>query len=258
MKHPNQVHPSNYMTSSSPMPNLIPDPSIRGVSWDQLINNRGVIFEHHKMLPCPNMTSLTDYSHRADCPLCDNAAMISYWHKTIYGGFVPTDMDRMYEINGQWDNSSCSISLPAEYEDGTQAEFMKGDKLILRDFEVRLFHMVQYKGTVVKCRYPIESVEAIVSAVNNVIKEYKEGIDFEVVQGNIQFFPDKAPFYNKTTRASEVISISYYAKPVYIIEKLTSELAISQELVDGQKVSRRLPQSVIVRRDFIINETNKT
>jgi hypothetical protein len=204
------------------------------------------------------MTSLTDYNHNADCDLCDNAAMISYWHKTIYGGFVPSDMDRMYEINGQWDNSSCTISFPAVYEDGEEAEFMKGDKLILRDFTVRLFHMVQYKGTTIKCRYPIDSVDVIMSAKDGVLKEYKVGIDFDLVQGNIVFIKGKEPYYNKTARASEVLSISYYAKPVYIVEKMTSELAITQELVNGVKTSRRLPQTLICRRDFLINETNKT
>ena len=60
---PNQQYPNTSRSYPSPMPLAIPDVSIRGESWDQLAENRGIRFIHRVAAPCPNMKSLVDNNH---------------------------------------------------------------------------------------------------------------------------------------------------------------------------------------------------
>ena len=54
----------------------------------------------------------------------------------------------------------------------------------------------------------------------------------------------------------QVISITYNANPVYTVQNVLHEMRVSQEydIATGQKIARRLPQQVLVRRDFLMQE----
>ena len=61
----------------------------------------------------------------------------------------------------------------------------------------------------------------------------------------------RQPSFDAQTGHGEVITWSFYANPVYLVVQTLRELRITQEFVNGQKVARRLPQQLLVRRDFL-------
>lgn len=132
---PNTPYPSNPGMMPQFMPLVIPDPSIRGESWDQLLNNRGVRFIHQRCAPCPNMLSLEDNSHNPNCPVCDGQGLLAYESKEIFGVILSNSNDRQYEYSGYWELGSAIVSMPTEYADGKQAEFTAFDKLLLPDLD---------------------------------------------------------------------------------------------------------------------------
>ena len=73
---PNQPYTNTPASYPSVMPNMIPDISIRGESWDQLVQNRGIRFIHKMAAPCPNMRRLNDNSHEPECPFCDGSQIL--------------------------------------------------------------------------------------------------------------------------------------------------------------------------------------
>lgn len=247
--------PNSY---SSPMPLNIPDVSIRGESWDQLAENRGIRFVHQIAAPCPNMKSLDDNNHDPDCPFCDGSQILYVQEKEIFGTFSSNTLEKMFEIQGVWEIGTAVITFPTEYPDGTQADFNVFDKLRCPDFQIRLSDLKEYGGTgSTGTKYPIINVCDMTSVVSGVIKKYVQGVDFTIVDGAISWIAGKEPSYDDIEEMGEVLSITYSANPVYNVLQTLHEIRASQQMVNGQKIARRLPQQVLVKRDFLFKPDNE-
>jgi hypothetical protein len=266
MDKPSQVYPAPAKTNNSTpaqMPPLIPDPSILGQSFDQLLQQRGVRMLHSKVMPCPNMVGVDNNAHDPNCTFCDSDGFIYYAEKEIWGAFGGNSIQKTFEAHGVWETGTATITLPTEYPDGTEADFNTFDRLIIPDFSVRLWELKEYEpreGGIQELRYPAQTIDRAISiietTVNNVTtqsqKEYVVGVDFTInTNGQIVWIDGKEPAYDVTAQRGEVISWAFYSVPVYMVVQTLRELRITQELsAAGQKVARRLPQSILVKRDF--------
>jgi hypothetical protein len=107
-------------------------------------------------------------------------------------------------------------------------------------------------------RYPILDIEFVASAVNNALVQYIKGVDFNIVNNNIEWVSGREPLYNVGQSKGDVYVVQYYAAPVYNVLQHLRELRITQELnLQGQKVGKRLPVQVLVRRDFLNNPSRQ-
>jgi hypothetical protein len=249
---PNQQYPNSLGSFGPYMPNLLPDPSIRGSSFNELLNNRGIRFIHKIAAPCPNMNTLNDSNHDPECPFCDQSQILYVEEKEIWGVLSSNTLEKLYEIQGVWEVGTAVITFPTEYNDGIQADFNIFDQLICPDFQVRLSDLKEYDGLPqLGTKYPIGRVVNITSIVSGVKKQYVETTDFTIVDGKVQWVTGKEPNYNEIEEIGEVLSITYVANPVYNVLQTLHELRVTQELVDGVKTAKRLPQQVLVKRDFL-------
>lgn len=254
---PNRVYPSYPTNTPSGMPMYTPDTSIAGHSFDDMLKNRGVRFIHQKATPCPNILTVDSNAHQPNCPFCDNNGFIHYDAKEIWGIFSGNSIQKTFEAHGVWEIGSAVITLPTEYPDGTEADFNAFDKLTIPDFTSRLWELKEYEprpNNVQDLRYPVEKVDRASSIINNgtVEKIYLTGVDFNInAQGEIVWIDGRQPAFDPRTGHGEVLTWSFYSNPVYLVTQTLRELRITQELVNGQKVARRLPQQVLVRRDFL-------
>lgn len=258
MDKPDKTYPApaqSILSTPSPMPLYLPDPSIKGVSFDQLLNQRGIRMIHERAAPCPNIITVNNNAHDPDCTFCDNNGMLHYSEKEIIGVFSGNSIEKTFEAHGVWEIGTAVITMPAEYADGVQADFNTFDRLTLPDFTIRLWELKEYEprpGNVQKLRYPVHNIEYASSITDGVQKFYTLGVDFNINEdGEIVWISGKEPYYNSATGQGEVISWAFYAHPVYLVVQNLRELRVTQELVDGQKVARRLPQQILVRRDFL-------
>ena len=255
------MYPVSERSYPSPLPLQIPDPSIKGVSFDQLANNRGIRFIHRRAAPCPNLRALDDNSHEPNCPVCDGNGILYYCEKEIWGLFVSNSLQKNFEQQGMWEIGTAVVTLPAYYPDGSVAEFNTYDQLVIEDFPVRLWQLKEYdpaeNSGVTRLRYPIDTIDIVTSVQNNVRVDFIEGTDFTIdSNGNIVWVAGKEPSYNSIEDRGEVLSIVYHANPVYNVLQQMRELRITQELIGGQKIARRLPQQILVKRDFLSNPSN--
>lgn len=258
LEKPSAQYPLTPTSTPSPMPLHIPDFSIRGESWDQLLKNRGIRFIHKAATPCPNMKTVFDNSHNPNCPICDGQGMFYYKEKEITGVFYSNSLEKNFEMQGIWEVGTAFVTLPTEYDDGTQAEFSAWDQLVIPDFTVRMYELKEYEprpsGTQ-QLRYPIHNIDYIASAVNDAINEFVEGTDFEIEDGKIKWLIP--PQYDQVNQRGDVYVVQYFANPVYNILQHMRELRVSQQMVAGTKIARRLPQQVLVKRDFLNNPAEK-
>lgn len=257
---PSQVYPKSPTSTPSPMPINIPDPSLKGESWDQLIQNRGIRFIHRRASPCPNMKTVFDNSHNPNCPICDGQGIFYYAEQEIWGIFYSNSLEKNFEMQGIWEIGTAVVTLPTEYPDGTQAEFNTFDQLVIPDFTVRMWELKEYEPTPNRrqgLRYPIHNIDFLGSAVNNTLVTYEAGVDFNIVDGDIEWVAGEQPQYDTTAERGDVYVVQYFANPVYNVLQHMRELRISQQLVGGQKVAKRLPQQILVKRDFLLKAAEK-
>lgn len=249
---PSNQYPKSMGSFQSMIPIVLPDPSIKGAAFDELLNNRGIRFVHRIAAPCPNMTSLSDNNHNPDCTFCDQSQILYVSEKEIVGVLSSNSLEKLFEIQGVWDVGSAVITFPTEYSDGIQADFNVFDQLLCPDFQIRLSELKEYDGLfLTETKYPIQKIVNITSTFGNVLKNYIEAIDFTIVDGNISWIVGKAPSYNEIEGIGEILSVTYSANPAYNVIQTLHELRVTQELVNGIKVAKRLPQQVLVRRDFL-------
>ena len=254
---PSEQYPNTSKSYQSPMPTYIPDVSIRGESFDQLAENRGIRFVHRIAAPCPNMKSLVDNNHAPECPFCDGSQILYVQDKEIFGTFTNNQLEKMFEVQGVWEIGTAVITFPTEYADGEQADFNVFDKLECPDFQIRLSDLKEYDDTgLTGAKYPIINVCDLTSVVAGVIKKYVQGTDFNIVDGNIVWVTGLEPAYNTIEEMGEVLSITYSANPVYNVLQTLHELRVTQQMVNGQKIAKRLPQQVLVKRDFLFKPDN--
>lgn len=254
MGNPNATFPLAPLSTPSPMPPNLPDPSIFGDSFDQLLKQRGVRFIHQKALPCPNLRSLDDNTHDQLCPHCDGSGILYYQEKEIIGVMSSNSIERQWEYNGAWEQGAATVTLPTLYDDGEPADFSVFDRLICTDFTVRLYEQKEYETRInmkQQLRYPIERVQFLAVANNSTMVEFKQDIDFTIDDGKIAWLAGHTP------NEGDVFSVAYYANPIYIVLQPLRELRITQQMVEANKVARRLPQQVVVRRDFYVNPPEK-
>lgn len=257
---PSRVYPTKSPTSvPSPMPPDIPDPSIYGISFDQLLNNRGIRMLHSKAVPCPNIKTVDDSAHVPNCTFCDNNGFIHYDEKEIWATFGGNSIQKTFEAHGVWEVGMATVTAPTEYPDGTEADFNTFDRLRIPDFTVRMWEIKEYEprpGNIQTLRYPVQKVDYATAIVDNVQVFYRVDEDFTVdTSGNIVWIEGRQPAYDSSTNHGQPITWAFYAEPVYYVVQTLRELRITQELIAGEKTAIRLPQSILVKRDFLPNRT---
>jgi hypothetical protein len=253
MDKPTQTIPNTTTSTPPPYPNQIIDPSMQGANFNQLIQNRGIRFEHSRAISCPNIVDLEDNNHLPNCELCDNSGIIYYSPKEIIGAFLGNSMEKTFEYNGVWETGTAVVTFPTEYSDGILAEFAMYDRLKILDYTVRLFEKKEYKVTtsdLQQLRYPIQKIEYLIAVINGVIVEYVLGTNFTLDSGKIKWVTGFTP------PVGQVLSISYYANPYYIVLNPLRELRVTQQMINGQKTTIRLPQQIVIKRDYFLNKND--
>jgi hypothetical protein len=260
MDTPNKKYPNAPTTTTSEMPMWTPDHSIKGSGFDQLVQQRGIRFLHRRGIACPNITSTEANNHAPECKFCDSNGIVYYTEQEIYGTFSGNSIQKQFEAHGVWEIGTASITFPTVYADGTEADFSEYDKLMIPDFEVRLYELKDYekRPNGQQLRYPVKKVDTAFSIVDGVQTFYTVDVDFKITpEGNIYWIPGRQPPIDPNNNKGAVIAWSYYANPVYVVLQSLRELRITQEVVNGQKQARRLPQQVLVRRDFMVGAGEK-
>ena len=265
MDKPNKPYPGAPPTSPrstpSPMPIFIPDPSLRSANFDQLLAQRGIRMLHRKAIPCMNMESTAFQAHKPDCPFCDDSGILYYEEKEIWGTFAGNSMQKTFEAHGVWETGTAVVTMPTMYPDGTQADFNTYDKLVIPDFTVRLWELKEYEPTSndkQSLRYPIKKVEYASYIDNGTQVILQNGVDFNIdTDGKIEWISGKEPPYDNVNERGQVVGWAYFANPVYVVVQTLRELRMSQEMVDGQKQAVRLPQQILVKRDYLFDGGEK-
>ena len=245
-------------------PNDLPDPQLDPKAFEELIKNRGLRWQHFKATQCPNIPDLETNQHDPNCQICENG-MLFYGGDEVHGIFQQNKLERMYEIQGVWDigEAVVTFSAYADAEDGTPGrgeaiDLQNFDKLVCLDYEFRWQELIEHSPLGVdRLRYPALQVEFL----STKSKQYYPDVDFIIDDdGMIKWITQNQPNYDQRNSRGEVFTIAYTARPVFYVVNLIHEIRATkaQDFVTKEITAVRLPQQVLIRRDYLFSHPGDT
>ena len=265
MKKPTSTYPPSAKSSSTLTPTDLPDISLNAQHYDDLIKNRGILFTHTHALPCPNIDDVNAAVHDSNChnPDCENG-FLQVKPKQLWGYFNNDQLNKLFEVQGEYNQNVAVITFAAKYEDGTEADLQPFDRVqIVGDYSKRLYELFESSPMGVdRLKYKAEQIEYLVSKSGIV---YEQDKHFILENGRIRWVSNERPQYDQAIQRGEVCSVSYTVPVRYYVHHVMRELRGTQVLdpITGEKMAVRLPQHVLVSREFLFpdkddDEGNKT
>lgn len=261
IKKPTTTYKPAAGSSYDRVPQPLPDISINSAHFDQLIQNRGILFTHTHALPCPNVRDINEAVHNEDCQVhgCENG-MLQVMAKQVWGYFNNDTLDKLFEVQGEYNQNVAVITFAAKYTDGTECDMHVFDKLeMVADYSNRMYELVEASPSGIdRLRHRIVTVEWLQSSSGAV---YKCGEDFTHEGSRITWISPNRPKYDQQLGRGEIFSVSYFIKPTYYVHHIMKEIRGTQEynIATNEKVAVRLPQHVLVTRQLAFpDEEDKT
>lgn len=238
-------------------PDKLPDPQLDPLAFEQLIKNRGLRWRHFKAAQCPNVEDLETNQHNPNCRICENG-MVFFGEREVHGIFQQNKLERMYEIQGVWDVGEAMVTFSAFEDDadgnpgkGSTIDLQHFDKLICLDYTFRWQELIEHSSLGVdRLRYPALTIEFL----RTKSKEFKINEDFIIDEkGMIKWTGQNTPGSDQLNDRGEIFTVSYCARPVFYVVQLIHEIRATkaQNIVTGEVMAIRLPQAVLIRRDYL-------
>lgn len=232
-------------------------------AFDDALEDHGITFDHYKAFPCPDgLIDLGDF--RAPHPD----------HSGCEGGFIyrkagevtllfmGNSKEKKPDDMGYWDGSSAQVTVPRFYNDQPEKRviFAPFDRLYCREFlPVETWQKFQCgDGQRERLKYAVQDIVYLRDARG---KEYTPGVDVRVANGRIEWIGSAKPMpdvdmgdgYNGIGKTKGVVcGCRYTYLPYYYVGRVLHELRVAKAPdADGQRVVQRMPQAVLIHREFI-------
>lgn len=255
MQKPGSKYPSSAGSFPSMAPGTLPDPSWNAVHFNEMIKNRGILFTHSKAIPCPNVQDVESMIHVNHCthPDCWNG-MLYVQPKKAWGYFNNDQLNKLFEVQGEYNENIAVITMSAVYEDGEECDLAPFDWLVADEYSKRVYELVESSPSGIdRLKYPALEVHTL--RTHN--REFIKDVDFTIDQGRIRWISNNRPSYNQSLNRGEVYTIGYYIRPSYYVHHVMKEVRASQLLEStGEKIAIRFPQHIMVTRTLLHPDSN--
>ena len=256
MRRPRKTFPKSPGYLKKMTPAKLPDPNLDPIAFEELIKNRGVRWCHQKAVACPNITDINIQNHDPNCKKCENG-LLYFDPMEIHGVLQANKLERMYEIQGVWDVGEAVVTFSAYTDDkdgnpgmGDPVSLQHFDRVTCLDYEFRWQELIECSPTGIdRLRYPALSVQTL----QTTDKVYYIDQDFVITaEGHIKWI-GKMPKHDQLNDRGQVYTISYSARPVFIVVQLLHEIRATkaEHIKTGKIEAIRLPQQVLIRRDYL-------
>lgn len=223
---------------------------------DDLIASQGITLVHYAAFRCPiGLSSQDDIRRpgRHDHPneQCHNGFILTKMGE-ITVAFIGNSHQPKTDIAGRMEDASVNIILPRFYDDKTTlSEVLEYDRFYLKEAgpvsTVPTWETFECSDTGSdRLKYPAEKVSQLMDSRGI---RYKEGVDFDIVKGDI-VWRGPGPGVNPSSNRGIVCTVRYNYRPYWVVAKLLHEIRLAQtEGPNGRQVNR-LPQAAILQREY--------
>lgn len=224
-------------------------------AFDELLRTQGVPMVHWRAMRCPvGMVDPDDirrpHDHHADC----SNGFLYTRAGTVYVGFLGNSKESRFIDPGRLDGSTVQVVLSRYYEDpeGQRVQVCQFDRMYLVDdvAPVPNWHTFAANQTGVdRLQFPAVHVEDLVDADN---ARYREGVDFEVRQGQIHWLGQRRPGVDPKSGKGKVCSVRYTYRPFWYVKSMAHEVRVAQveDQDTGDRSLVRMPQAATLQREY--------
>lgn len=234
-------------------------------AFDNFIEDHGTLFKHYKAIPCTG-GDIDKGSMRSTH--LDHTCSNGFYYKEgrcFLGVFDNNQTKKHYKAEGIIDSSMTTLHVPRYYI-GTSREpcdhifFYQDDRLELADetIVVPKWEKLECSPTGIdRPMFPISRVEYVVDSFGN---EYLQGVDFNILNGNIQWLTDHRPQFNQAQGTGGIYSIRYLYRPAWYIAVVLHEIRLVNTFdpATGEKRQIRYPQLLFLQREiYFLDQLNR-
>lgn len=230
-------------------------------AFDNIVEAHGIIFKHWKAVPCTggdndrgSMRS-THLNHT-----CSNGFYFK-GGKCFLGVFDNNTTKKHYNAEGIIDSSITTLHVPRFYQGGDcQIFFGVNDRLDLLDESIVVpkWEKIECSPTGIdRPMFPIVNIEYVID-MNG--KEYFQGNDFIIVDGNIHWVGQNRPQFNQSFGGGGIYAIRYLYRPSWYIGVVLHEIRLCNTVDPNtnEKKQIRYPQLLLLQREiYYLNELNR-
>jgi hypothetical protein len=171
--------------------------------------------------------------------------------KQLWGYFNNDQLNKLFEIQGEYNENIAIVTISATCVDGSEAEVHPYDQLIAQEYTKRVYEMIEANPTGLdRLKYYALDVLHVASKE----REFKKDVDFVLENGKIKWISQNRPGYDQRLNRGEAYSIAYYIRPIFYVHHVMKELRATQvfDPISGEKVAVRLPQHIMVLRELLV------
>jgi len=172
--------------------------------------------------------------------------------KQVWGYFNNDQLNKLFEIQGEYNENIAIVTLSAVTTDGVEAEVHPYDQLTANaEYEKRVYELIEASTTGIdRLKYKALGVLQISTKA----KDFVENTDYVLDGGAIRWISQNRPGYDQLLKRGEAFSIAYYIKPIFFVHHVMKELRATQvfDPQTGEKVAVRLPQHVMLLRELLV------
>jgi hypothetical protein len=228
---------------------------------DAVVDGQGVLLAHWRALPCPigKGDQFDIRKMHADHSGCSNGYIYEF-AGDMTCIFVGNSKQIQALDVGFLTGSSVQISVPRYYTDDRSKEAIIA---VLDRFYLKQLTATESPVNVIaaqlfehntsgfdRLKYPVNKVETVVDSHGI---RYTEGIDFDVVSGQLKWRGTRQPGMDPETGKGEVCSVRYRYTPYWYVSNLLHEI----RLVRNGDQTERTPMTAILQREYVFeNEQN--
>ncbi len=223
-------------------------------AFDHFIRSQGVQFVHWRAMRCP--IGLTDpddvriaHEHHENC----SNGFLYTLSGTVTCLFLGNSSSFKFTDPGRQDGSTVSVTIPRFYDDGEHlpVSFAPFDRLYLKELTVPVdtWHTFSaHASGTDRLMFPALKVYDLVDARGNY---YKQGVDFDIVKGQLVWRTGKSPGIDPKTRKGVVCSVRFSYQSFWYVKSLSHEVRIAQtEDEYGNRSVQRMPQAAVLQREM--------
>lgn len=232
--------------------------SFDAAKFDEFIRSQGVEVVHYRSMRCPvGMIDPDDvrrpHDHHENC---SNGSIY-----TRAGVLTVAFMNNTSGVNfinaGSLEDAVVMIVLPRFYDDAPdkRVDASSFDRIYLQEQAITVSAKQTFAASVSgvdKLHFPVVAVDDLVDADG---VRYQEGVDFEVVSGQIRW-GQRRPGLDVKLQRGKVCSVRYNYRPYWYVKNMVHEVRVAQvqdEFTMERRVER-MPQACMLQREFFFEK----
>lgn len=228
--------------------------------FDELLRGQGVEIEIFSSTICPIDATTPDDSRHEGHGNCSNGFLYRCEGRVL-AAFVGNSGNPNFEGYGIERDAVAYMTVPRFYDNPPNKPVVLGHyyRIYLADCETPVVNSEKVEHSLTgsdRLAYPAME---ILRCIDNRGKEYAQGSDFNLVQGNIVWAPNRAPGFNVDLNKGEVFSVLYTYKPFFYVKHIPHEIRVTRVVDDasGEEKLVRMPYQLVLEREWAFHNQNR-